>query len=784
MQRFKVTPWSPQALAVAGVVLAVAAAAAGSTGGTVRGRVVDRDGAPVVSATVAILDSGFEAVTGVDGSFEFVEVPAGEYLIEARGKGFATAPVERITVAEANTTELVFQLEPVPLREIVVTSSVSILREEPVATVSLDREQIMELPHFGDDLYRAISVLPGTSGGDISGRFNVRGGLHEEVLVTFDDQELLEPFHLKDFQGVFSVLDPEMIGGVELVPGGFTSEYGDRMTGVLDMTARRPAQTTASIGISLTTAWANTGGRFAEGRGRWLGSARRGYLDYILDHVEEDEDDGAPPDPRYWDAFAMIGYDLSLRHSVSAQVLFADDDLIFEEDEIDEITDVTTGYGSRYLWLRHQGVAGAKSFVNTSLYGGRVIVDRDFFIIDFGFPYDESFDLTDVRELDLYGLRMGWQHELSDRHYLRWGVEARSYDVSYDYENQTMIEDPIDDPRFEPGVRINSFHDSYEGEWYALYASDRIRLGSRLTAEVGARYDKQTLTEDDQISPRVNLLYNVGSTGVARVGWGHYFQSQRPYELMVQFGESEFLPAQRAEHWTVGYETEIGRNYTFRVDGYLRKVRDPHPRWETLFDPFHPVPEVATDLVRLAPEEVNATGIEVYLASRKGLKFDWWLSYAWSEIDDVIDGVDTPRYVDQTNAFTASATWRPGPKWSLTGVWTYHTGWPTTAVDAWLVQDDNGFWVLAYDVGPFYQERLDDYHRLDFRASRTTKAGNKGHLTFFVDIQNVYNRDNLRGIAIADPDWVYNPQTGGYDISFPEEYWMPIIPSFGVSWEF
>ena len=135
------------------------------------------------------------------------------------------------------------------------------------------------------------------------------------------------------------------------------------------------------------------------GKGRWLGSARRGYLDYILDQVEEDEGDGAPPDPRYWDAFAMIGCDPSPRHSLSAQVLFADDDLIFSEDEIDEITDVITGYGSRYLWLRHQGVAGATSFVNTSLYGGRVTVDRDFFIIDYGYPYDEWFGLIDVQNL-------------------------------------------------------------------------------------------------------------------------------------------------------------------------------------------------------------------------------------------------------------------------------------------------------------------------------------------------------------------------------------------------
>lgn len=48
--------------------------------------------------------------------------------------------------------------------------------------MALSREQIDNLLHFGDDLYRAISVLPGTSGGDFSSAFNVRGGFNRENL--------------------------------------------------------------------------------------------------------------------------------------------------------------------------------------------------------------------------------------------------------------------------------------------------------------------------------------------------------------------------------------------------------------------------------------------------------------------------------------------------------------------------------------------------------------------------------------------------------------------------
>jgi len=56
-------------------------------------------------------------------------------------------------------------------------------------------------------------------------------------------------------------------------------------------------------------------------------------------------------------------------------------------------------------------------------------------------------------------------------------------------------------------------------------------------------------------------------------------------------------------------------------------------------------------------------------------------------------------------------------------------------------------------------------------------------LTFFIDVQNITDNDNLRGIAIADPDYYWSEATG-LVITFPEEYWFPIIPSFGVSYEF
>ncbi len=750
--------------------------------GAIRGFVRDAVGRPLADATVVVLTPGdetAETTSDDDGNYQLTGLVPGRHIFEARLPGYTVDRQDAVAVVAGQATELPFTLVPVatPLDEVIVTSTLSILRDEPISATALSREQILDLPHFADDLYRAVSVLPGTSGGDISGRFAVRGGYHSEILVRLDGQELFEPFHLKDLQGLFSILDPEVVGGVDLIPSGFPAEYGDRMTSVLDMTTSTPARRRTNVGISFSNAWLGSAGTFADGKGHWQGSLRRGYLDVVLKLAEDSEDaDEEDPSPKYWDAFGKLSYQLTPQQTLSFKALAADDTLTFEEIEaVDDFTDVETGYGSTYLWLTHQALLSSNAFVDTAVSFSRVDGERTAFFLD----GPEFFDLTDDRVLDAVSLRQDWNFQPSQRHYLKWGFDARSYDATYAYLNTLFQRFPISDPRFLPADVSRGFTGDFSGEHYAAYVADRLRLGHRLTAEVGMRYDQQTLLDDDQISPRLNLVFDLGSNSVLRAGWGRYYQSQRPHELDVQFGETDFFAAERADHWTLGYERDLSK-ISLRADAYRRQIDNPRPRYETVFDPFLPFPESAQDLVRLAPESATAQGIELHVASRGGDRFTWWASYVLSSVQDEIDGVNVDRAIDQTHALTANVNWRPARKWNLNWVWTYHTGWPTTPVSADLDVSGDDFRIV-HDVGPFYSERLDDYHRLDFRASRTSQL-KKGRLSLFIDVQNLYNRDNARGIDIDDETFFQRPD-GSFGVSFPEQSWLGVLPSFGISWE-
>ena len=101
----------------------------------------------------------------------------------------------------------------------------------------LTREEILQLPHFGDDLFRALPSIPSVSGNDVSAQFYVRGGLFRDTALRFDGIEIFEPYHLKDFQGVFSIIDPYTLGGIDLGAVALQSPVGGPQRDVIGLDA-------------------------------------------------------------------------------------------------------------------------------------------------------------------------------------------------------------------------------------------------------------------------------------------------------------------------------------------------------------------------------------------------------------------------------------------------------------------------------------------------------------------------------------------------------------------
>ncbi len=269
-----------------------------STG--IRGRIVDSESREPVSQVEVVLrgvdsaaagGSSLRVFTDAEGWFAFERVEPGRYALVATRLGYRPLRRDGIDVRGGAPTvlELAMPRSAVQLEEITVTPGVySIMSTGTSTRQTMSREDIESVPQLGEDVFRAVNRLPGLSSGDYSAHFSIRGGRHDETLILLDGLELFEPYHLKDFnEGAISIIDTEAIDGVQLMTGGFPAQYGNKRSGVFDITSRTPEtdRVRASVGLSFMNARAMASGPLGNHRGSWLASARSGYMDLVFNLI-------------------------------------------------------------------------------------------------------------------------------------------------------------------------------------------------------------------------------------------------------------------------------------------------------------------------------------------------------------------------------------------------------------------------------------------------------------------------------------------------------------------
>jgi hypothetical protein len=751
-----------------------------SASGGIAGVVRDEGGEALSSVRVQIAGSRSGALTDGDGTFSIRDVSIGVHELSVMRIGYRPVALIDVLVEAEETTRLEVTLEraATPLAAVVVTPGHFGIMEQQVASqASLTREEIETNPQLGEDLFRAVTRLPGVTSYDVSAAFRVRGGSNDELLVRLDGLELLEPFHIKDFDAALSIVDVAAIGGIDLSTGGFGAEYGDRQTGVFDMrTLEVPADDMkTALALTLTNVRVLSQGAFGgRDEGRWLFSVRRGYLDYALDLVNVTD----APSPTYYDVLGKVEYRIGSAHTVSAHLLHASDKLDFQDEPNDP--DLISSYGSSYGWLSWRYQPRQKLRAQTVLSAGRLTWDRKGERISL---FDDVHDLhvADERSLDFVGARQDWSWELSDWAMLKWGAEARRLTTSYDYfgwrRTFTVDADTVITHFDTTQVRTQP-----DGWVTGAYVAERLRPLASLTAELGLRYDQHDYTGDEELSPRVNLAYALGTLATLRVAWGRYRQAHGIHQLQVQDGDERFHPAESAEQRVVGVDVALPRGMVGRIEGYQRKIDRPRPRFVNLGNPLtESFPEMLDDRLLIAPDESETRGLELLIKQSGVSKVDWSASYALADARDRVNGTWVPRRVDQRHTVYLDLAYRPSSKWRLSAAWQYHTGWPYTPFTFLLDTLRDGRVAVTRVFGPLNSERLADYHRLDLRVTRhfTTRHG---RLSVFVDVFNAYDRTNTHALDF----FIFTTDAEGRQVSVgsQKDELLPRLPSFGVVWEF
>lgn len=196
--------------------------------GTVRG-----DGAPMVGATVRVVEMNRLTRTDASGSFTFSAVPAGSYRVYVTITGYAPAS-RMVAVTPGDTARLTFELAPsaVPLREIVVSASPvpRTAAEEYQSVESIGQVELLRRP--GSSFAEKLGSVPGVavrSNGSAPARPILRGLSDNEVLVLENglrtgDIATYDPAHATPLEAI-------AIEQVDVVRGPATVLYGPSTIG-------------------------------------------------------------------------------------------------------------------------------------------------------------------------------------------------------------------------------------------------------------------------------------------------------------------------------------------------------------------------------------------------------------------------------------------------------------------------------------------------------------------------------------------------------------------------
>ncbi len=744
--------------------------------GTIGGRVLGNDTALPVSRAVVTV-AGKTGRTDADGGFVFSSLKPGNHRLNIDAPGYETfnriIDIGGSGDEESRWVDVVLTPAPLFLADVTVEASRFQIFSRTDTAQFLSREEIDRLPHLADDTNRAVQRLPGTASSDFSARINLRGGADDELLIYLDGLELIDPYHLKDLTSAFGIVDSNIIRGVDLFSGGFTAEYGNAMSGIMDIrTANVTSDREIATGVTFVNSFVRGEGLFADGRGDWLASARRGYLEYIVDIIDTDPGEF---EPRYGDFLSRVRYDLGPKTRLSWNLLHATDELRIDETQNDGTTEVSNSNAdTSYMWLNFATDWNYMLSSETIISAGRSDGHRVGSVND---PNEHAETVDDRLEWEFVGLEQNWDWSVNDRHLLRGGFRFRNYDAFYDYT--------LDATQFlsffDPPQQINRRSQvAVDGDTYGVFASYRSRITDTLTGELGVRWDKQLYgnLNDENVSPRLNLAYEFSPQTSVKAAWGIFHQPQRIDQLQVEDGVETFFPAQEAEHYVVGIEHEFPEDLHLRVDLYRKDYKDLRPRFENLVDPVQLILEAQHDRVRIDPESAEAVGMEVTLKRQRPEGFSWWTSYTLSKVEDTINGMQIPRRWDQRHALRFDLNWR-WPNWNFNLTGGYHSGWPTTFISTEVVTDPGGNLMVVPTHGEINADRLDSYSRLDMRLSREVDL-KRGDLIYFFELYNIFDTENPCCVEGVNTSFI----NGNLSNQLNQDFWLPRVPSFGVTWKF
>ena len=718
-------------------------ASAGHAQVKIFGKVIDAEEQPIEFATVRIAGTAVGATTGLDGSYSLsvTESDTIEIIFTCIGykehKQKLISPSGNVNV-NAKLFKTTRELEAIEVTE---------YKKQTGGMQTLDARQLkVGLNASGNAVEGLLTTIAGVSSKDeMSSQYSVRGGSYDENSVYINGIEVYRPQLISSGQQEgLSIINPSLVGSIEFSTGGFSAEYGDKMSSVLDITYRQPESFEGNVAASLMGAEAAIGqstGKFSQ-----LHGIRYKRNTTLLSSLETKGE----YDPSFFDYQTNLRLKLNDQWNISFLGNIAMNNYKFTPKTR------STSFGTSQNVKEFTVYFDGKERDRFETYFGALELNYDvnkstgFTLLASGFLTNElvAYDISGEYWLDEAGTNDGENsvggeigvgkylehsrnrfqagvftlglkgHTSLNRHNLQYGLEYRNQQI-YDRTSEWEQRDsagyslPNINNKLEMIYNLTSKHDLTTNK-LSWYAQDTYRLmvnAGLFTFNGGLRMSYWDFNNEFLVSPRISIGYipEFNNSLSFRLSGGLYYQS--PFykefrETKTDENGNSYAELNRDIKSQRSIQLILGGDYTFRA--LDRPFKITAEAYYKKLDDIIPYELDNLKIVYSGRNEADGfiAGIDFKFFGQFVPGTDSWFSFSLMKTQENLNGVKVPRPTDQRYSFGVFFNDYfpkfPKLKFSLKGI--ISDGFPMTPPQ--VSRDVSYFRAPAYkrlDIGFQYQ---------------------------------------------------------------------------------